>query len=155
MLAFGRMTEIVDVIADAIVGETIVTYSVELAGRLNVKTGGVDWCGKGTGAGKGGINVLGEFVHADDEDDVARAEGDCGNTITGAVDIHNYAVLGDGIGAAEIVIARECLEINLSGGGTVGCLVAVIYLIFASLGEGCGNTDVTDGHRSSPCHTAA
>ena len=38
VLALGRMAQIVDVVADTIVGEAVMAHSVELAGGLYVKS---------------------------------------------------------------------------------------------------------------------
>ena len=93
-------------------------------------------------------------MESDDEDDLLRTPGDGSYTIAIAIDVHNHTIFGDGIGAGEIDVGSECLEIDglLLFGRR--CKVAIEHFERAAITKIAGNTKVTDGHRAAPRHTA-
>lgn len=156
MLTAGRVAEEVYVIADAVSGIAVVAGAVYVAGRVLV---GEPHIVQRTGSAacplQRGVGVLAYLVHADYEDDVTWAEGDGGHTVAVAVDVDDDAVLADGVGAAEIVVCRERLQID--GGSLLGRggEVTVEQPILSAPVQGLDQSHVADGHGASPADGAA
>ena len=74
-------------------------YAVRLAWGLDVKPRCIDGRCCATCPGESCLHVLGNLVQADDEDNLLRPPRDGSHTVSVAIDVHDDAVLRDGIGA--------------------------------------------------------
>ena len=81
------------------------THSIDLAGCFHRKTLGIFRCCHITCAMDRGIQIRTQLVPAgNDNHTFSRTEGQTGQTVASAVDIDDFAGLGNGIGTADIHI---------------------------------------------------
>ena len=146
-MAVGRETVAgeVDVVADALWTIAVVANAVKAARRVTAKTRGVDGRGGIAGACEGSLDGRRHLVHADDMDDVLGSPGNGGDAVAATVDVNDYAVLGDGIGAGEEVVHVHCIEVALALFLVGDRLVTVDDFVVATIDEFACQSHLADG----------
>lgn len=111
------------------------------AGGCQVEALGVDGCGFVAGAFHRVVDILGHFVDADDQDEFFGAVCVGADAVCVAVDVYEYAVFGDGVGAAHEYVGVVCEELGCAfvGAGALAVLVVAGF-------DGVYEADFNDGH---------
>ena len=106
------------------------------------------------GAGHGAIEITGHLVHAGHHDDLPGAEAQGGHAVAHAVDVHQLAILGDGVAAHEEGVAGQSLaqHVHALVGGLGG--VAVDNRLIA-LAQAILDAQLVHGGHAAPAHHVA
>lgn len=113
------------VAAHAVGGEAVVAEAGLCTGGLPVQTdtvcGGSDAAEPAQGILHGGH----ELVHSGDDHDLIRSVDHCREAVAVAVDVDEFSVRSDGVGAHEIDVAAERVAVHLFRFLRALCLVPV------------------------------
>ena len=136
--------------ADALGGFAVGAGAGEGAGGLLAEAHGVGGRGMGLDAAEGGAEVaVHQLVAPGHDDDLGGAEHHGGDAVAVAVDVHEQAVEGEGVGAGEEEVAGELAahDAEFLLGGEVGQSVVEEFLARAR--EVRGDLEVGHGERAA------
>ena len=100
------------------------------------------------------IHILCHLAQARQNNHIVRPEADGRNAIACPINIYQNAILGNGIGAGQIVIAQESLTHHFTHFGRICRGISVNDVIIAFLYRLC-QPHIANGHGATPCDTAA
>ena len=90
-----------DFVADTFFGSAVVASACGCAGSFAHKTHAVDRCSITADTFYSSIHILGNFIHAANNDDVFGTEADGSNTVACAIDVDHDTIFRDGVCAVR------------------------------------------------------
>lgn len=99
-------------ITDAVRGKTVGTFSGGGTRCLTVQTVAVRRGCDVADSGDGFFGIYGYLVHAAYKNDIGWTEDEGSNPVAVAIDIYQFSIQSDGIGAHKVIITGKCLTVD-------------------------------------------
>ena len=153
--AVGRIPKEMYVVADGLRRVAVVADAVNLTRGLDIESGGIGGRSGAACSCQSILNRLRNLVEADDKNHLLGTPGDGSHTVAVAVNVHNDAILRNGIGAGQVDISRKRLQVHILL--LLGSLdqVAVQNIQRTAFFKKIGDAKVAHRHGAAPSHAAS